>query len=31
VDRRLRLIEEWTERLQNVRATESEEEPADLD
>ncbi len=27
VDRRLRLIEEWTERLQNVRA----EEPADAD
>lgn len=31
VDRRLRLIEEWTERLQNVRAPEDEEEPADAD
>jgi hypothetical protein len=31
VDRRLRLIEEWTERLQNARAGEDEEEPADAD
>jgi AcrR family transcriptional regulator len=33
VDRRLRLIEEWTERLQNMRApeTEQENEPADFD
>ncbi|NOT39298.1 MAG: TetR/AcrR family transcriptional regulator [Alphaproteobacteria bacterium] len=31
IDRRLRLIEEWTERLQNVRAGHGEEEPADAD
>jgi AcrR family transcriptional regulator len=31
VDRRLRLIEEWMERLQNARAGEDEEEPADAD
>ena len=31
VDRRLRLIEEWTERLQNARADETEEEPEGLD
>lgn len=31
VDRRLRLIEEWMERLQNARAGEPEDEPADAD
>ena len=31
VDRRLRLIEEWMERLQNARAGKDEEEPADAD
>jgi AcrR family transcriptional regulator len=31
VDRRLRLIEEWMERLQNARTGEDEEEPADAD
>jgi hypothetical protein len=33
VDRRLRLIEEWMERLQNARAGEpqDEDEPADAD
>lgn len=32
VDRRLRLIEEWTERLQNIRAPEAaEEDPVDAD
>jgi len=31
VDRRLRLIEEWMERLQNARTGEDQEEPADAD
>ena len=31
VDRRLRLIEEWIERLQNMRAGEDEQEPAGAD
>ena len=31
VDRRLRLIEEWTERLQNARTNEDEEEPVGAD